>query len=87
MTTTETLSLVITGASAFCGALTAIGMLSFWLASKFNNIYNRMAVEFANVAKEMSDHELKDVERFSALKLEIQDARIQAQTLETIKRR
>lgn len=86
MTTTETLNLVITGASAFFGALAAIGGIGFWLATKFNNIYKRMSEEFKNVTKAMADHELKDVERFSELKMEIRDAQIQAQTLEAVKR-
>lgn len=68
------IGLLLAGAAAFCGSLSGIATLAWWLASKFNNVYSRMDA-----------HELKDVERFNALNLKIVENRIQAQTIEAIK--
>lgn len=60
--------LILAGVSAFVGALTGITMLTWWLAKRFNNVYERIA-----------NHELADERRFSALQLSIADVTIQAQ--------
>jgi hypothetical protein len=64
----EQLTLVLAGVSAFTGALAGVSCVSFWLASKFNNIYKRIAL-----------HEMEDEKRFNALLLELVEVRMQAQ--------
>lgn len=61
-------ALVLAGLSAFFGALTGVASLGFWLATKFNNVYQRIA-----------EHEICDERRFGDLKLLISDVTIQAQ--------
>src|SRR5882762_8363259 len=62
----------IAGVGAFAGALVGVGTVSAiitrWLHSRFGNIY-----------KAMHEHEIKDMERFEALRIQIRDAIIQAQ--------
>lgn len=66
--------LILGALSAFIGALSGVACVSFWLASKFNNIY-----------KQLARHELDDANRFNALKMDIAEVRIQAQVATGIK--
>lgn len=66
--------LILGALSAFIGALSGVACVSFWLATRFNKIYTKMA-----------EHELEDVNRFNALNMKIVEAKIQVQTIEAIK--
>lgn len=59
---------------SFLGALPWVAGAGFWLASKFNNIYKKMA-----------EHELADEKRFNLLKAEIVGVMTQAQAIETFR--
>lgn len=68
------MSLILGGASAFVGALTGVACLAWWLASKFNHVYRKIDA-----------HELEDIKRFNDMKMDVLEAKIQAQTIEAIK--
>lgn len=69
----ENFGVILGAVSAFGGAMTGIACVSWWLASRFNEMRMQLA-----------DHETKDVERFNALKLDIADVKMQSQIASTL---
>lgn len=76
----EMIKLFFIALSACLGALAGIGTLGYWMASKFNNIYTRMSLEFKIISQDIAEHEIEDERRFSQLKLDILNSTIQAQS-------
>lgn len=67
-------NLFLTIVSAFVGALTGVSCVVWWLAK-----------QFANVDTKIDGHETKNVERFTELKMQILEIKMQMQTLEALK--
>lgn len=71
----DTIQTVITGASAFAGAL--VGMVSlavwltWWLARRFANVYVRIQDVKDQLVDKIDAHENLDAERFKAHELSI----------------
>ena len=67
----DVITTVIAGGSAFGGALVGVGSLAWWLASRFNNVYTHISEIKEKISDKLDAHESLDVERFNSLQLSI----------------
>lgn len=78
-------TVAITGASALAGALMGVGGGGWWLATKFNRVYERMATDKAELVERLNDHEQDDLRVHGELRLQIASAFTQAQVTTGLK--